>query len=222
MQLKYFCFIFTGMISRFITTSVTKYVSLIAKSPFGNSTQGSVQMNNERNFKRENENISGKNIISHPLVISLFVFNATFIIIIILILSLFSRKLYSKSPSFIENQEFIHKRKLVKQTDENEKNNTGHLLSSTISSNDLTNVLNSCENNHSDCRNPSENAEYTEAKSIYTEMTAVSFSQSECLELCQSLQLPRQPCQSVDENIYLATDTLRFHSETDTKNFEMK
>ena len=222
MQLKYFCFILTGMISRFITTSVTKYVSLIAKSPFGNSTQGSVQMNNERNFKRENENISGKNIISHPLVISLFVFNATFIIIIILILSLFSRKLYSKSPSFIENQEFIHKRKRVKQTDENEKDNTGHLLSSTISSNDLTNVLNSCENNHSDIRNPSENAEYTEAKSIYTEMTAVSFSQSECLELCQSLQLPRQPCQSVDENIYLATDTLRFHSETDTKDFEMK
>uniref|UniRef100_A0A8W8MRR1 TNFR-Cys domain-containing protein n=1 Tax=Magallana gigas TaxID=29159 RepID=A0A8W8MRR1_MAGGI len=65
-----------------------------------------------------------------------------------------------------------------------------------------------------DSRNPSENAEYTDTKSVYTEMTAVSLSNRG-----ESLQLQRQPCQSVDDHVYSATDTLRFESETDTKEF---
>lgn len=53
-----------------------------------------------------------------------------------------------------------------------------------------------------------------ETKYVYTEMTALSLTSRG-----ESLQLLRQPCQSVDDNVYSATDTLRLESETDTKEF---
>lgn len=89
------------------------------------------------------------------------------------------------------------------------------LLHSAFSSVAVTsNSLISKTNNQYDSRNPSENAEYTDTKSVYTEMTTVSLSNQG-----ERTQLLRQPCQSVDDHVYSATDTLRFESETDTKEF---
>ncbi|XP_048771829.2 uncharacterized protein LOC125677721 isoform X2 [Ostrea edulis] len=80
-------------------------------------------------------------------------------------------------------------------------------------------------------RGPSENAEYTDTKSVYTEMASISLTQRYEDESQMDLGNLRRPCQSVDDNVYIMTDTLtgtftdtltdteRFDSETDTKDF---
>lgn len=168
------------------------------------------------NFSQLKEN----NILFHPLVLSLFSFNVILIIIILIFIFIISRTLYCKPvPSELCKKET--KRKIrMKQSSyqgntENERLSEDCLLHSGFTPIAVTsNTLISKTNNQYDSRNPSENAEYTDTKSVYTEMTAVSLSNRG-----ESLQLLRQPCQSVDDHVYSATDTLRFESETDTKEF---
>lgn len=139
-------------------------------------------------------------------------------IIILIFIFIISRTLYCKSvPSDLSKKE-AKRKVMMKQSSylgntENESEDC--LLHSGFTSVAVTsNTLISKINNQYDSRNPSENAEYTDTKSVYTEMTAVSLSNRG-----ESLQLRRQPCQSVDDHVYSATDTLRFESETDTKEF---
>lgn len=162
--------------------------------------------------------LKGNNILFHPLVLSLFSFNVIFIIIILIFIFIISRTLYCKPvPSDLCKKEAKRKKKMKQSS---YQGNTEHesedcLLHSGFTSVAVTsNTLISKKNNQYDSRNPSENAEYTDTKSVYTEMTAVSLSNRG-----ESLQLQRQPCQSVDDHVYSATDTLRFESETDTKEF---
>lgn len=172
---------------------------------------------NNRHTGTQNSSQSIYNsIFFHPLVLSLFLFNVIFVIIILIFIFLFSRTLYCKTrQSNICEKEIkqISSKKIDYQENvENESNNC--LLHSAFSSGLTSTLLKSNTNCQFDSRNPSENAEYTETKSVYTEMTATSLSSRG-----DSLQLQRQPCQSVDDHVYSATDTLWFDSETDTKEF---
>lgn len=173
----------------------------------------------ERRPDASNSSKSKENyIFFHPLVISLFSFNVFFVFIILIFIFLFSRTLYCKSkPSDLCKKETKQKIRMKQSSYQGNTENESEdcLLHSAFSSVAVTsNTLISKTNNQYDSRNPSENAEYTDTKSIYTEMTAVSLSSRG-----ESLQLLRQPCQSVDDHVYSATDTLRFESETDTKEF---
>lgn len=162
--------------------------------------------------------LKGNNILFHPLVLSLFSFNVIFIIIILIFIFIISRTLYCKPvPSDLCKKEAKRKKKMKQSSYQGNTENESEdcLLHSDFTSVAVTsNTLISKKNNQYDSRNPSENAEYTDTKSVYTEMTAVSLSNRG-----ESLQLQRQPCQSVDDHVYSATDTLRFESETDTKEF---
>lgn len=165
------------------------------------------------NFSQLKEN----NVLFHPLVLSLFSFNVIFIIIILIFIFIFSRTLYFK-PKLSDvcknetKQKIRMKQSSYQGNTENESEDC--LLHSAFTSDVTSASLISKTNYQYDSRNPSENAEYTDTKSVYTEMTAVSLSNRG-----GSLQLLRQPCQSVDDHVYSATDTLRFESETDTKEF---
>lgn len=172
----------------------------------------------ERRTDADNSSKSKENyIFFHPLVISLFSFNVFFVIIILIFIFLFSRTLYCKPKQSDLCKKEAKQKIRMKQSSyqgntENESENC--LLHLAFTSDVTSNSLISKKNCQYDSRNPSENAEYTDTKSVYTEMTAVSLSNRG-----ESFQLQRQPCQSVDDHVYSATDTLRFESETDTKEF---
>lgn len=100
------------------------------------------------------------------------------------------------------------KKSRFQRNTENESVNC--LLHSTFTSDVTSNSLISKKYCQYDSRNPSKNAEYTETKYVNTEMTALSLTSRGT-----SLQLLRQPCQRVDDNVYSATETLRFETETD-------
>lgn len=199
-----------------MTSSMTEVLFYIGTTDHNTYSEKSPNKHHTEpyNFSQLKEN----NVLLHPLVLSLFSFNVIFIIIILIFIFIFSRTLYCKPiPSDLCKKEAKHKIRMKQRSYmgniENESENC--LLHSAFTSVSVTsNNLNSKTNNKYDSRNPSENAEYTDTKSVYTEMTAVSLSNRG-----ESLQLLRQPCQSVDDHVYSATDTLRFESETDTKEF---
>lgn len=205
---------FTGTLAQHITWSLTE-VPYFSGTTIHNSpgTTLSKRRTDTDSSSKPIENY----IFFHPLVISLFLFNVIFVIIILIFIFLFSRTLYCKpKPSDLCKEETKQNIRITKSSfqrnTENESENC--LLHSAFTSDVTSSSLISKTNCQYDSRNPSENAEYTDTKSVYTEMTAVSLSNRG-----ESLQLLRQPCQSVDDNVYSATDTLRFESETDTKEF---
>jgi hypothetical protein len=115
----------------------------------------------------------------------------------------------------------------------NQTDSLAPLLQSTIIAH-LSNSSTALNNlrTHEIQKSPSENAEYTDSKSVYTEMTSVSLTRGCEDESGRDLQNLRRPCQSVDDNVYTMTDTLtgtftdtltdtiRLDSETDTKGFQ--
>lgn len=130
---------------------------------------------------------------------------------------LFSRTLFCKpKPSDLCKEEAKQNIRIKKSSfQRNTENESVNCLLHSFCTSDVTsNSLISKRNWQYDSRNPSKNAEYTETKYVYTEMTALSLTSRG-----KSLQLLRQPCQSVEDTVYSATDTLRFESETDTKEF---
>lgn len=176
-------------------------------------------------------------ILTHPIVISLFVFNIFFVIIILIFIAFISRRLGHRSRSSEILSENDTQGKSVKEEmtmcrSYNQHDSLAPLLQSTVIahiSNSST-ALNNLRTQEIP-RGPSENAEYTDTKSVYTEMASISLTQRYEDESQMDLGNLRRPCQSVDENVYIMTDTLtgtftdtltdteRFDSETDTKEF---
>ncbi|XP_061168360.1 uncharacterized protein LOC133177322 [Saccostrea echinata] len=161
-------------------------------------------------------------IFLHPIVLSLFSFNIVFIIIIVILLTLVFRKLYCRTDFLQISKEEIESMKMeyTQMQDENQREtNIDRLIQPQYMTNISNTVIRLGVNDKSLCKDPSENAEYTDPKSMCTEMTSVTLSENKDLKRNGLLQFVRRPCQSVDENVYMTTDTLTFEGETETKTF---
>lgn len=206
---------FTGTLVQNTTLSLTEVLYFTSTTIH---TFPGISLSKRRTDANNSSKSKENYIFFHPLVISLFSFNVIFVVIILIFIFIIFRTLYCKSvPSDLCKKEAKRKIRMKQSSYHGNTENESEdcLLHSAFTSVAVTsNTLISKINNQYDSRNPSENAEYTDTKSVYTEMTAVSLSNRG-----ESLQLQRQPCQSVDDHVYSATDTLRFESETDTKEF---
>ncbi|XP_062582965.1 uncharacterized protein LOC134244730, partial [Saccostrea cucullata] len=224
------CDISTGCKSN-ISSTVISSTSFI--SPRLNTTNLNITPNSsskERNYSMafgpsmkssEKANITN-DIFLHPIVLSLFSFNVAFVIIIVILLTFVLRRLYCRQGFLQFSKEEIESMKMeyTQKQDENQReSNRDCLIQPQYTTNIAKTVIRLGVNDKSLCKNPSENAECTDPKSLCTEMTSLTLSENKDTERNGFLQFVRQPCQSVDEHVYMTTDTLTFEGETETKTF---